>query len=109
MRSAKADTLRSSPGCPRIQACSSLYVWPAPRFPIFHIGAELGLPPGAAGKNHHHPGDGERNFPAEIFFHQGQGQIDPRGDPARRVDIPVASEEEAGIDLNRRVCRREDL
>ena len=57
-------------------------VWPVLRFRPFHIGAELGLPSGAAGKNHHRPGDGERNFPAEIFFHQGQGQIDPRGDPA---------------------------
>ena len=61
---------------------------------------ELGLPSGAPGKNHHRPGDGERNFPAEIFFHQSQGQIDPRGDPARSVDIAVASEEEVGIDLN---------
>jgi hypothetical protein len=48
-----------------------LYLWPAPHFQVFYIGAELGLPPGAPGKNHHHPGDGERNFPAEIFFDQG--------------------------------------
>ena len=68
-----------------------------------------GLPAGAAGKNHHHPGGGNRNFPAEIFFNQGQSEIDPRGDPARRVDIPVAVEEEAGINLNRGVFRREDI
>ena len=77
-------------------------VWPVLRFG-HQKGTELGLPSGAPGKNHHRPGDGERNFPAEIFFHQGQGQIDPRGDPARSVDIPVASEDEVGIDLNRRV------
>jgi len=53
------------------------------------------------------PGGGERNFPAEIFFDQGQGEINPRGDPARSVDIPVAREEEAGINLYRRVCCRE--
>ena len=83
-------------------------VWPALRFQ-FYIGAELGLPAGAVGENHHYPGGGERNFPAEIFFHQGQGEIDPRGDPARRVDIPVAREEEAGIDFCRRVCCREEV
>jgi hypothetical protein len=69
-----------------------LYLWPAPYFPEFHMSAELGLPAGAVGKNHHRPGDGERNFPAEILFDQGQGEIDPRGDPARGVDMPVASE-----------------
>src|SRR3984893_6084246 len=52
---------------------------------------------------------GERNFPAEIFFHQCQGEIDTRGDPARGVDIPVASEKQAGIDVNRGICRREGL
>jgi hypothetical protein len=61
----------------------------------------LGLPSGAPRKNQHRPGDGERNFPAAIFFNQGQGQIDPRGDPARSVDIAVASEDKVGIDLNR--------
>ena len=87
-----------------------LYLWPAPHFQVFHIiGAELGLRPGAVGKDNHHPGGGKRNFSAEIFLNQGQGEIDPRGDPARRVDIPVTREEEAGIDPNRRVFRREDI
>jgi hypothetical protein len=67
------------------------------------------LPPGAAGENHHRPGNANRNFRAEIFFHQDQSQIDPRGNPARGVDIPVANEDEAGINLNRRVFRRECL
>ena len=47
--------------------------------------------------------------PTEILFYQGQGQIDPRGDPARGVDIPVASEDEIWLDPNRRVCRREEF
>jgi hypothetical protein len=46
------------------------------------MGAELGLPAGAAGKNHNGPGDGQGNFLAEILFDQSQGEIDPRGDPA---------------------------
>ena len=108
MRSAKAGTLRSLPRVPQDPGLQFADVWPVLCFQ-FQIGAELGLPAGAPGKNHHRPGDGERNFPAEIFFHQGQGQIDPRGDPARSVDIPVASEDEVGIDLNRRVCRCEEL
>ncbi len=86
-----------------------LYLWPAPHFQVFHIGTELGLPPGTAGKNHHHPGGGNRNFPAEVFFDQGQSEIDPRSDPARGVDIPVAVEEEAGINVNRGVFRREGI
>ena len=61
------------------------------------------------GKNHNGPCDGERNFPAEILFDQGQSEINPRGDPARRVDIPVSVEEEAGININRGVFRREDI
>jgi hypothetical protein len=98
------------PRVPQDPGLKFLYLWPAPHFQVFHIiGAELGLPPGAAGENHHHPGGGKRNFPAEIFFNQGQGQINPRDDPARRVNIPVASEEEAGIDLNRRVFSRKDI
>jgi hypothetical protein len=77
-----------------------LDVWPAaPTFRVFHMGAELGLSPGAAGKNNHHPCGRDGNFPAEIFFDQGQGEIDPRSDPARGIDLPVAVEEEAGIDL----------
>jgi hypothetical protein len=52
---------------------------------------------------------GNRNFAAEIFFDQGQSEIDPRGDPARRVDIPVTVEEEAGINIDRGVFRREDI
>jgi hypothetical protein len=68
-----------------------------------------GLPAGTAGKNHHHPGGGNRNFSAEIFFDQGQSESDPRIDPARRVDIPVTIEEEAGININRGIFRREDI
>ena len=59
----------------------------------FYIGAELGLAAGTAGKNHHYPGGCERNFPAMIFFHQRQDQINSRGDPARGVNISVAHEE----------------
>ncbi len=59
---------------PKDPSLQFLYLWPAPHFQVFHMGAELGLPPGAAGKNHHHPGGGNRNFPAEIFFNQGQGR-----------------------------------
>jgi hypothetical protein len=85
-----------------------LYVWPVPQFPISHVGAELGLPAGAAGKNYHRPGDGNRNFAAEILFDQGQSKIDPRGDPARGVDISVASKKQAGIDINRGIRAREE-
>jgi hypothetical protein len=46
------------------------------------MSAELGLPAGAAWKNHNCAGDGQGNFRAEILFDQGQGEIDPRGDPA---------------------------
>jgi hypothetical protein len=39
-----------------------------PYLHVFQIGAELGLPPGAPGKDDHRPGDGESNFLAKIFF-----------------------------------------
>jgi hypothetical protein len=83
-------------------------VFPVLRFRI-QIRTELGLPPGAPEKNYHCLGDRERDFPTEIFLHQDQSQIDPSSDSTRGVDIPVTREEEAGIDLNRRVFRREDI
>jgi hypothetical protein len=80
------------PGVPQDPGLKFADVWPILRFQLY-VGAELGLAAGTAGKNHHYPGGGECNFPAMIFFHQGQGEIDPRGNPARSVDIPVAREE----------------
>jgi hypothetical protein len=39
------------PRMPQDPGLQFLYLWPAPHFQVFHIGAELGLPPGAAGEN----------------------------------------------------------
>ena len=43
-------------------------VWPALLFQTIQIRAELGLPSGASGKNHHNAGDSEHDFPAQVFF-----------------------------------------
>jgi hypothetical protein len=64
-----------------------LYIWPLRHVPKCHIGAELGLAAGTAGKNHNGAGDGQGNFLADILFDQSQGEIDPCGDPARGIDI----------------------
>ena len=70
---------------------------------------ELGLPAGTFWKNNQGSRDAEHDFRAKILLHQGQGEINPCGDPAGCVDIPVANEDEIGVYIDRRVCFRQEI
>src|SRR5512144_575265 len=68
--------------------------------------AELRLAARPPQKDDHRTRDETGNISTKIFLNEGQGHIDPRGNPARGVDIPVADEDAVGVDAKRRKSSR---
>jgi len=64
----------------------------------FQEGAELRLASRSANKQDEVSGDGERNVPAEVGFHQAKSQIHTGRDTCGSVNIPIAHED--GIRVN---------
>ena len=69
--------------------------------------AELRLIAGSAQKDDHHPRYGHRDVAPQILLDERQRQVDPRGNPARGVHMPVADEDEIRLDAERWVELRE--
>ncbi|GAA3037694.1 hypothetical protein GCM10020000_14600 [Streptomyces olivoverticillatus] len=73
------------------------------------LGAELPLVAGAAQEHHQAPGDGERGLAAEVLLHQGEREVDARGDPGRGGDPAVPHEDGFGVHPQRGIPLGEGL
>ena len=64
-----------------------------------HRRGELGLPAGPVEEHDQPAGDRLGDVPAEVLVHQGQGQVDPGGDPGAGPVLPVTDVDGVGVDL----------
>ena len=46
------------------------------------------------------PGHGLGHLDPEVVLHEGEGQIDPGGDPGARPELPVPDVDRIGVDLD---------
>ena len=60
--------------------------------------AELGLTSRPPQEYDQLPGHGQGRLPAQVLFHQREGQVDAGGDPGRGHDVPVPDEDRLRVD-----------